>query len=35
MGGLWRKLPWTYVTMWVGAIRFQNFGLPTITRTGS
>src|SRR5271166_1579443 len=26
MGGLWRKLPWTYVTMWVGALSLS--GIP-------
>src|SRR5271166_556480 len=24
MGGLWRKLPWTYVTMWVGALSLSG-----------
>jgi NADH-quinone oxidoreductase subunit L len=26
MGGLWRKTPWTYVTMWVGALSLS--GIP-------
>ena len=26
MGGLWRKLPWTYATMWVGALSLS--GIP-------
>ena len=24
MGGLWRKTPWTYVTMWVGALSLER-----------
>ena len=26
MGGLWRKIPWTYVTMWIGALSLS--GIP-------
>jgi NADH-quinone oxidoreductase subunit L len=27
MGGLWRKLPWTYATMWVGALSLSGIPL--------